>query len=292
MEDYNVSIWPTVSFYSGAVSFVFGIFCTFPQLVETYNYKTVEGLSPLFVLCWTLGDLTTMIGAILTYQLPFQVLLAFYFLTNDFVLCGQYYYYGVIYKNTLATKRRASKSVESYLEASSYTYQATPPVSERRGRFRSLLCMLLMAGRSHALPIVMNVVSPDMPPLQPFPKPPSATGALISWIGGLLYVGARIPQLLKNYCRKSTDGLSPILFTCTFLSNITYVLSIFTSSGYLENPDRAKYVINALPFLVGCLGTVVFDLMYFYQHYFLYYERDCEGQVQASIPDESTPLTI
>ena len=55
----------------------------FPQIIETYRDKSVDGLSPYFLLAWLCGDITSLIGAKLTGQLLFQILLAIYFLLND-----------------------------------------------------------------------------------------------------------------------------------------------------------------------------------------------------------------
>lgn len=44
----------------------------------------------MFLLQWTIGDLTNFFGAFLTKQLPIQVVIAAYMLTVDLTLCGQY----------------------------------------------------------------------------------------------------------------------------------------------------------------------------------------------------------
>ncbi|CAG8782091.1 33783_t:CDS:2, partial [Racocetra persica] len=54
---------------------------------------SADGLSLYFLLNWFLGDLTNLVGCILTKQLPFQMYLAMYFCTVDLVLFSQYFYY-------------------------------------------------------------------------------------------------------------------------------------------------------------------------------------------------------
>ena len=41
------------------------------------------------------------------------------------------------------------------------------------------------------------------------------------------YLGARLPQLYKNFTRGTTEGLSLFMFVLLVLGSITYVLSIF-----------------------------------------------------------------
>lgn len=60
------------------------------QIYQNYATKSVEGLSFVFLLQWTIGDLTNFFGAFLTKQLPIQVVIAAYMLTVDLTLCGQY----------------------------------------------------------------------------------------------------------------------------------------------------------------------------------------------------------
>lgn len=74
----------------------------FPQVVENFQRKSCEGLSLPFLFNWLLGDLSNLIGCILTHQLPFQTWLATYFCLVDFSLLIQYFYYG---GGTSATSR-------------------------------------------------------------------------------------------------------------------------------------------------------------------------------------------
>jgi len=61
------------------------------QLLKNYRAKSVEGLSFVFLLQWTLGDLTNFLGCILTKQLFFQIVIACYMLFVDLCLCAQYW---------------------------------------------------------------------------------------------------------------------------------------------------------------------------------------------------------
>ena len=52
-------------------------------------------------------------------------------------------------------------------------------------------------------------------------------GSLLGWIMTCSYVGSRIPQLVKNYRRGMTTGLSLPMFVLLVLGSTTYVASIF-----------------------------------------------------------------
>ena len=55
-------------------------------------------------------------------------------------------------------------------------------------------------------------------------------GSMLGWIMTCSYVGSRIPQLIKNYRRGMTTGLSLPMFVLLVLGSTTYVASIFVRS--------------------------------------------------------------
>lgn len=78
-------------------------------------------------------------------------------------------------------------------------------------------------------------------------------GWIIGWISACIYLSSRLPQVLKNFKRGSVEGLSPIMFMCTVMGNLTYGGSILLRARKLRD------ISQALPFLVGSLGTLFFD---------------------------------
>lgn len=47
-------------------------------------------------------------------------------------------------------------------------------------------------------------------------------GACLGYTSAVLYLGARVPQILKNHNKKSCDGLSVLFFLLSLMGNITY----------------------------------------------------------------------
>ncbi|KAK0548078.1 hypothetical protein OC845_003773 [Tilletia horrida] len=82
-----------LSDFAGSLSFCIWLFAQTPQIYENYERGSVAGLSPFFLIQWMFGDLTNLIGAVLTHQLFFQIALAAYFCSIDTVLLSQYWYY-------------------------------------------------------------------------------------------------------------------------------------------------------------------------------------------------------
>ncbi|CAD6964697.1 unnamed protein product [Tilletia controversa] len=91
-------VWAAVdrqllSDFAGTASFGIWLLAQTPQIYENYARGSVSGLSPFFLIQWMFGDLTNLIGAVLTHQLFFQVALATYFCSIDTVLLAQFWYY-------------------------------------------------------------------------------------------------------------------------------------------------------------------------------------------------------
>ena len=89
-------------------------------------------------------------------------------------------------------------------------------------------------------------------------------GVVLAYCSATVYLTSRMPQILKNYTRKSVAGLSPYMFICAVMGNLTYALGVL-----IKKPSESE-LVDALPFLIGSLGTICFDLVILMQHF--YYE--------------------
>ncbi|PGH14461.1 hypothetical protein AJ80_05906 [Polytolypa hystricis UAMH7299] len=148
------------------------------------------------------------------------------------------------------------------------TSNISPFASPRTVLFISMLCAVL-ANASSA-----SHVSGDLHALEKSPE--SATqlaGRISSWLSTVLYLGSRLPQLYKNHRRKSTSGLSPLLFFAAFCGNFFYSSSLLTNpnawsdlppyggGGWAgpEGNNRAEWTGRAIPFFLGAAGVLALD---------------------------------
>lgn len=100
-----------------------------------------------------------------------------------------------------------------------------------------------------------------------------AAGTVLSWTSTLLYLGSRLPQLYKNWARKSTAGLSAHLFIAAFFGNLFYSSSMLANPnlwadapahgnhGWVDDTPNVRYdwFMRALPFWLGAAGVLVMD---------------------------------
>ncbi|KAL4900531.1 hypothetical protein BDW74DRAFT_161594 [Aspergillus multicolor] len=87
-----------------------------------------------------------------------------------------------------------------------------------------------------------------------------APGAqVLGYISAICYLGARLPQIYKNHCDKSCEGLSLLFFILSLMGNLTY------GAGILCHSTEKNYFLTNLPWLIGSLGTMVEDVVIFAQ---------------------------
>lgn len=95
---------------------------------------------------------------------------------------------------------------------------------------------------------------------------------ILGYASAVCYLGARIPQIIKNYREKSCDGLSLLFFLLSVMGNLTY------GAGILLHSVEKQYFLKNLPWLIGSLGTIAEDAVIFFQ--FSKY-----GEKQSAIED-------
>lgn len=130
-------------------------------------------------------------------------------------------------------------------------------------------------------------------PLEPEPLEFDTMGQVFGYLCAAFYLGSRIPQLILNYRRKSTEGVSLLFFLFACIGNLTYDMSIFaydpTPMCYLgekgvgscgEGEARSIYLrylaVNA-SWIAGSAGTLGLDLGIFVQ-FFLYRKEEDEDE--------------
>jgi hypothetical protein len=119
-------------------------------------------------------------------------------------------------------------------------------------------------------------------------------GQIFGYFCAVLYLGSRVPQILLNYRRKSTEGVSMLFFLFACIGNLTYVLSIFAYEPHCRGKHGTcrdgealsvygRYIAVNASWLAGSLGTLFLDLGIFAQ-FFLYRNQD-EIEDETAVED-------
>ena len=95
-SDFNTCVPTSLAFIStllGSLSILSWLFAQLPQIFKNYSLQSTSGLSIYFLVEWCLGDTTNLLGALLTKQAAWQVVVAGYYVSVDVVLVSQYFWY-------------------------------------------------------------------------------------------------------------------------------------------------------------------------------------------------------
>ncbi|KAF9314540.1 hypothetical protein BG003_004088 [Podila horticola] len=277
------------------------------------------------------GDVSNLIGCILTHQLPFQMYLAIYFCIADVILFGQWIYYSqkerrrkslpdivvgslpeitetdhhlrsstIMGPSTfaddqdpmLATDLEHAETVSPLLQRPRpRRTTTTSDIAHRRSTSIVLFGLMLLAmkqtlpglqeeatgytdqriGASQRL-YTGRIFARGLDDGEPVTAPDQGTvqlGRIFAWVCTVFYLSSRMPQLWKNFQRKSVQGLSILMFFWAAMGNLTYTLSILNSADAVNPETSTKFLREAVPYVLGSSGTLMFDVSIFGQ--WLYY---------------------
>ncbi|KAL1927837.1 hypothetical protein VTP01DRAFT_3242 [Rhizomucor pusillus] len=268
------------------------IFCwlnaQMPQVIKNYRLGTAESLSFTFLTVWLIGDVANFVGCILTGQMDFQIYLSIYFIGIDTLLCIQWLYYVKYPDNWLRrclnpecdspkipTTTPTTKETQVIDESSLLllheqdSYQSTSASSTTA---KTLLAFGFLATLGGVTTPSAGLTSQDVYVDESWDRN-LWIGRVSAWVCTGLYLSSRIPQILRNFKRHSVEGLAIALFLCAAGGNLTYTLSIFT------NPHQTREsLLEAVPYILGSAGTLMFDLTIFLQYLFYNHQSTKSAQ--------------
>ncbi|KAG2175677.1 hypothetical protein INT43_001324 [Umbelopsis isabellina] len=279
----------SASLLLGYLSILCWLNAQMPQVIENYKLRSAESLSFSFLSVWLTGDVANFIGCIALDQLPFQIYLSMYFILVDTVLCLQWIWYVRLGKGIPLPSSRetdikfhpGSQPVEiavarpplsppseqsgliPYSQSASPSKWYTMQTSKKDKSSVVLFALFFMVMNTPSSSIVSINNSSTMTTMTS-PNSDESTlwvGRVFAWLCTALYLSSRIPQILKNYKRRSVEGLSIALFLFAAFGNLTYTLSIFI------NPHSTRESLTeAIPYILGSAGTLLFDSTIFAQY--------------------------
>lgn len=246
-------------------SFVAGIY----QLYLGYLYEGADGLSPVLLFCWLLGDIANVIGTIWTRQLVFQQIIALASLANNLAMSAQAAYY--------VRKHRQARQVPAPITVGGGKYLAM--------RWNALLrpyIIFTLVSAARALPIG-KFEDTDYVDWK------YVAGQCMAWIAEVSYSLALIPQACENFSRKSTGSVSITIFGADAVASVNYLATILIAAT--EKPTEyaaIEFLLEELPYLCGTAVCTVLDFVLLSQ-YFLYPQFVVEIPIETA-SCETAPL--
>lgn len=278
------SIQQELSVYIGLSSIGCWLFAQIPQIIVNFRLKTAESLSVFFLLQWFLGDSLNLLGCYLSNQNMTQTITAIYFVTMDIVLFSQFMLYQHIYPKC----RPKPEELEDEEEATNGQSDNGDSEQPQSTHSMKVYCVLMMLGITLATRLQYSHSHSYNTNTGRMLLSSGTTedikywiGTAVGWGSAAFYLGSRVPQIWKNFKRKSTEGLSPVMFTMAVMGNVTYATSIFLYS------TEYNYLWERFPWLLGSLGTLTFDFTTLMQ--FVWYRKNTKRDEERRKLD-SRPL--
>ncbi|KAG8892886.1 hypothetical protein FRB99_002380 [Tulasnella sp. 403] len=239
-----------------------------PQIYENYSLQSGEGLSVPFVVTWLLGDLSNLVGAMMAGLLPTTILLAIYYSVCDVTLLVQVYYYRWKHRHR---RRRSSAGPESAPLLPSETEAAYPREAPTWQKFLSQRSILYTAGflfviSAGLLASTITQSGEDTPPRDE-EEVLEWKSQTLGWISAVMYLGSRIPQIIKN-AKTKCAGLSLALFVFAIGGNLTFTLSILVAS------TSKNHLLANAGWLAGSGLTIFLDFVVLSQFFYYRWEAD------------------
>ncbi|RGP80959.1 hypothetical protein FLONG3_885 [Fusarium longipes] len=296
-----------ISGICGSISIACWVVVFSPQIIQNFQRGSADALSIQFIIVWLLGDVFNILGAVLQGVLPTMIILAIYYTIADIVLLGQCFYYrGFTWRDapTPAPKPTTPAPGEPNERTGLIAHDdrrgsdwsglspAVPHIAEDAApRTPTVLQTIVWNTIIVLMVIAAGVVGWFLGQKASHGEKDdghndggedhlhfSLSGQIFGYLCTVAYIASRLPQLILNWRRKTTDGLSMLFFLFACLGNITYVLSIFAYDPKCKHdecrPGEArhiygKYILVNLSWLAGSLVTLFLDLGVFAQ-YFMY----------------------
>jgi uncharacterized protein with PQ loop repeat len=298
---------------AGSASLACWIVLLLPQLIEQWRVKSADGISIGFLVIWLLGDVTNLAGSLWAGLRPEVVLLAVWYCIADSLIMVSYFYYKRLTRLRMERKKRRRSSAEERDDPTAPLLNRRNSASRHRSsssahdhddhhdhhhhhhhhnqRRDSLSSIVLETASSSSiysriiLPIVFVLAAGCLGYFFSS-KEDSETGnddmpfslgpQILGYTSAVLYLAARIPQIIQNHRRRSVFGLSLVFFIFSILGNVTY------AAGILIYRTDSQWIKLYFSWLLGSLGTIVEDLIIFIQFY-LYNSEKPEAEDGSAI---------
>lgn len=248
----------------GLMNILLWLVAQLPQLVQTFKEKQVDSISFGLFACWLLGDLTNLLGCILTNAYSTQLYTAVYFCAIDVVMVGQYLWYKKFYRKVQSRRDEVGKL--SIIPVMAFvgliglrTMTASSDASSRLDISNGRTLYNFANEPDFAYAVTGNATDNTTQQCDytaPVGDVANDIGIACAWISATLYFVSRIPQVVKNYQRKNVDGLNPFMFLVATAANTCYGLSIILN----QPPINDDFYESKLPYIVGSMGTLIFDV--------------------------------
>jgi uncharacterized protein with PQ loop repeat len=189
------------------------------------------------LLLWSQADILSLIGTIMLYMPSSIVIIGWYH-----YLVGAIMIIFVLYYTEKYTQQNKDTNLNQDTDGDTmkYTY---------KNYLVKCFATFLFLSINTCTCVILNML---------IDKSHEETGAILGWITMSFYLIGRIPQMCMNYKRKSTEGLSLLMYIFTMCGNGVYLAVITIDPAYIE---------SNMPWIINCIVTILMDIFVICQYY-------------------------
>ncbi|CAG8832462.1 38516_t:CDS:2, partial [Gigaspora margarita] len=189
----------------------------FPQLYENHKRKSGDAVALTFIFTWLFGDLFNLIGVILQNLLLTMILIAIFLCAVDAAIILQTFYYRFTRTHHLDDPLQPQQQVRYTSQRDVYRFRVKEFFEILGELFGVCVAGVVVYYVASLFQNNENNDEDYQMEMRLLPK-------IFGWISTLLYLGARIPQIIRNHKSRSTEGLSLSMFCFSVMGTVTYIL--------------------------------------------------------------------
>lgn len=213
-----------------------------PQLYTNYILKRTDSLSLSLIISWIYGDILVIVSGYLKNS-------------NQMVIYGSVYHIGLIVLLGCQVLYYRNKMSYTTLSNGSYTYVATSDTSSDTTSDTTSDTLFTHSEKRYIFFAIMSLVI-SIPLIRVYPD---VMADIFGWAALSLFVLSRIPQILLNYTRKTTHGLSMSSFVLINISNYVSLASILVDVYTYDD------VLANIQWIISPFMTTILDVIIIYQ---------------------------
>jgi uncharacterized protein with PQ loop repeat len=232
------------------------MFVFIPQILTNMRNKSASAISFYFLFCWLMGDLFSIQSASKLNLNKVIVYNGWLHVVFDVILISQWFYYS--YEFNVHSDVPAETTL-----LLSYVQVVKQPRNVRRNEF------LLTCGIIFQLIInfYMNEYSGDG--IGDGNGKSDGRGhtlaILVGWAATCVFFFSRIPQIYRNYIRRSVQGLSLTTFFLISVANNMFLTSVLVQ--IIDVDAKYKFLSDNSQWIVGILLSDIVDFIILFQFY-------------------------
>ena len=272
--------------YGKILSLIFGnlsnllwIVVFYTQLRENYLNKSAKALSFSLIYLWILGDYLSIISAKSKHLSNIIIYIAIFHIICDYIFVCQIIYYrykeeqlrkehDVFYNSIINYGNQTESENQTHPNSPINFVQVTPEFSITTyntpliaQEYKNKYCIFYLT----LTEILLAFFSTCLSLLLYFLVDIYNLADIIAWCTVLIFISSRIPQILLNYSRKSTDGLSIWIFILINIANWLFVSCILIEMLDIPKEEYVFHLMKNIQWIIGSVLTTFMDIIIFIQ---------------------------